>query len=572
MVECGYRFRFFGDDAVNASKCLGIYSRMDHSFLVASVPTYRVVYHMKKLINSGYKVCSLYFTIQLSCSQCNNINRILCKVALVRQTETAALRKASKQSSQSSTFSRAVVGIFTSSTMVDDDDPAYSDLIKSKSSAVSAETGTDDDAEDWSGEDGDADESPDDHEPLPEDSDDDGTWLLSVVEKETVSCGGTSCCLLALVAVDVRSHALKHELIEGNCDSQCQQVSDLMDLLLPAEVIVAESVRERIIKIIEEKLTGSARGHNTCGSRTARVCVLEESAFAMPSETLSDSFQQLHPAEQQAICGLKSYLGSFNLTAALDKSMYVTSMDGASDHKVDKGKSFFNLDAHTCKDLDLFRVQTGYEMYGSGSSHSSSGKTGSLFWFLNRCKTSFGRRCLHEWILKPLLNHAEIQQRQNAVLWLHQAGNEFHSSNWKRNLISVLSKLSDSEKVLAALHHNRVSPRRLLGLLQSIQQLTSIKYTGPYEDLPAYIIELLKACTVPSVFEISSKFLGCLNLTSVANDSILDVFSHIYESTEPKIVHLRSELACSEVLSISLQLMKYIIIHFVYIRTIFKKS
>lgn len=110
MVECGYRFRFFGDDAVVASRCLGIYSRLDHSFLVASVPTFRVAIHLKRLVAAGYKI------------------------ALVRQTETAAIRKATKSSgsTQKSTFSRAVVAVFTSSTMIDDDDPSYSDLVQSR--------------------------------------------------------------------------------------------------------------------------------------------------------------------------------------------------------------------------------------------------------------------------------------------------------------------------------------------------------------------------------------------------------------------------------------------------------
>ena len=70
MVECGYRFRFFGDDADCASQALGIWTRMDHNFLVASIPTFRVVHHLKRLVAAGYRV------------------------ALVRQTETAAIKKA----------------------------------------------------------------------------------------------------------------------------------------------------------------------------------------------------------------------------------------------------------------------------------------------------------------------------------------------------------------------------------------------------------------------------------------------------------------------------------------------
>lgn len=42
LIECGYRFRFFGEDALQASKILGIYAYIDHAFYVASIPTLRI--------------------------------------------------------------------------------------------------------------------------------------------------------------------------------------------------------------------------------------------------------------------------------------------------------------------------------------------------------------------------------------------------------------------------------------------------------------------------------------------------------------------------------------------------
>ena len=89
MVECGYKIRFFGDDAVAAAKVLSIQAHHDHSFMVASVPTYRAFIHCKRLVSAGYKV------------------------AIVRQKETAALKKAKRNESSSSTFERAVCGVFT---------------------------------------------------------------------------------------------------------------------------------------------------------------------------------------------------------------------------------------------------------------------------------------------------------------------------------------------------------------------------------------------------------------------------------------------------------------------------
>jgi hypothetical protein len=56
MVQCGYRMRFFGDDAVNAAKVLKIYCHLDHSFMVASIPTFRVLVHLRRLVSAGFRV------------------------------------------------------------------------------------------------------------------------------------------------------------------------------------------------------------------------------------------------------------------------------------------------------------------------------------------------------------------------------------------------------------------------------------------------------------------------------------------------------------------------------------
>eukprot|EP01132_Coremiostelium_polycephalum_P006113 gene6113-7618_t len=94
MVECGYRYRFFGEDAEIANKVLNIYCYMAKNFFNASVPTHRVFFHLRRLIMAGYKV------------------------GIVEQTETAAIKAAS--SSKSQPFSRKLTRIYTSSTFIDD--------------------------------------------------------------------------------------------------------------------------------------------------------------------------------------------------------------------------------------------------------------------------------------------------------------------------------------------------------------------------------------------------------------------------------------------------------------------
>lgn len=91
MVEVGYRFRFFGEDAENAARVLGIYAHMDHNFLTASIPTFRLNVHVRRLVNAGYKV------------------------GVVKQTETAAIK--AHGSNKLGPFCRGLSALYTRATL-----------------------------------------------------------------------------------------------------------------------------------------------------------------------------------------------------------------------------------------------------------------------------------------------------------------------------------------------------------------------------------------------------------------------------------------------------------------------
>ncbi|KAK6936464.1 DNA mismatch repair protein MutS-like, N-terminal [Dillenia turbinata] len=91
MVEVGYRYRFFGDDAENAARVLGIYAHVDHNFLTASVPTFRLNVHVRRLVSAGYKV------------------------GVVKQTETAAIK--AHGSNKLGPFCRGLSALYTKATL-----------------------------------------------------------------------------------------------------------------------------------------------------------------------------------------------------------------------------------------------------------------------------------------------------------------------------------------------------------------------------------------------------------------------------------------------------------------------
>ncbi|NXA04565.1 MSH3 protein, partial [Sapayoa aenigma] len=95
-VECGYKYRFFGEDAEIAAKELNIYCHLDHNFMTASIPSHRLFVHVRRLVAKGHKV-----------------------VGVIKQMETAALKAAGEN--KSSVFSRKLTALYTKSTLIGED-------------------------------------------------------------------------------------------------------------------------------------------------------------------------------------------------------------------------------------------------------------------------------------------------------------------------------------------------------------------------------------------------------------------------------------------------------------------
>lgn len=102
LVEVGYRYRFFAEDAQVASHVLGIVAHTDHSFLTASIPTFRLGVHVRRLVEAGYKV------------------------GVVRQSETAASKAFGPN--RMGPFCRHLSALYTRATLAAAGDPLSSDL------------------------------------------------------------------------------------------------------------------------------------------------------------------------------------------------------------------------------------------------------------------------------------------------------------------------------------------------------------------------------------------------------------------------------------------------------------
>ncbi|KAF5208817.1 MutS domain V family protein [Clavispora lusitaniae] len=104
-IQVGYKFKFFGNDAVTASKLLNIMllpgnleldERTHDRFAYCSIPDNRLHVHLQRLLNHGLKV------------------------GVVKQTETAAI-KSVESSNKSGLFERKLTGVYTKATYMGDE-------------------------------------------------------------------------------------------------------------------------------------------------------------------------------------------------------------------------------------------------------------------------------------------------------------------------------------------------------------------------------------------------------------------------------------------------------------------
>ena len=96
IVECGYKYRIFGEDAEAAGQLLSMVVYPNHNFLSVSFPIHRLLIHVKQLVLHGYKV------------------------GVVNQKETAALKAVSD--GKSAPFKRELSTVYTKATFIDEAD------------------------------------------------------------------------------------------------------------------------------------------------------------------------------------------------------------------------------------------------------------------------------------------------------------------------------------------------------------------------------------------------------------------------------------------------------------------
>jgi DNA mismatch repair protein MutS len=137
-------------------------------------------------------------------------------------------------------------------------------------------------------------------------------------------------------------------------------------------------------------------------------------------------------------------------------------------------ESFMTLDTQTRRNLELFQS-------------SRLGLTaGSLLSVIDLTRTPMGGRLLKKWLGQPLLDIKQLERRQQAVAWFQ--------SPQRAEVISLLSRLSDIERLINRVRAGIAVPRELVSLRRSLEQVPQLKAILNRDDALEWLSSELKSC------------------------------------------------------------------------------
>ncbi len=477
VMEVGYKYKFFGEDARTASKELGIVCipgkfRYDEHpseahldrFASASFPTHRLQVHVKRLVKANHKV------------------------GVVRQLETAALKAAGDN--RNAPFVRKLTNLYTKGTYVDDVEGLESPTEKSGASAQ--QTG----------------------------------YLLCVTETNANGWGTDEKVQVGLVAVQPATGDIIYDDFEDGF--MRSEIETRLLHIAPTEFLIVGDLSKATDKLIHHL---SASKTNVFGDR-ARVERVEKPktmaaqayshisnfyADKMKSSQDGDSTMQsavldkVHQlSEHTTIClsAMIKHLSEYGLEHVFQLTKYFQPFSA---------RSYMLLNGNTLSSLEIYQNQTDYSAKGS------------LFWTMDRTKTRFGQRLLRKWIGRPLINRTRLEERIAAVEELKEGENTVPVDKLK----FVLGKIrTDLEKVLIRIYYKKCSRPELLAALQTLQDISGQYLNAKSPEQSGFSSPLLSeaVANVPKVYEDLNTFLEKINARAARDDDKYGFFREEVEA------------------------------------------
>ncbi|GMY07192.1 DNA mismatch repair protein MSH3 isoform X1, partial [Fagus crenata] len=519
MVEVGYKYRFFGEDAEIAARVLGIYAHRDHNFMTASVPTFRLNVHVRRLVSAGYKV------------------------GVVKQTETAAIK--AHGANRMGPFCRGLSALYTKATL--------------------------EAAEDMGGE----------EEGCRGESNYLVCVVEKSVLEKNLECGLESGfdVRIGMVAVEISTGEVVYA--EFNDNFMRSGLEAVVLSLLPAELLLGEPLSKQTEKLLlayagpasNVRVEHASLECFKDGGALAEVMSLYEN---MSEYNLADNPKQSTEVAEQgnhrfAIEGILSMpdlaVQALALTIRhLKQFGFERILCLGASFKPFSSNMEMTLSANTLQQLEVLK------------NSSDGSESGSLLQSMNRTLTIFGSRLLRHWVIHPLCDRNMISARLDAV---SEVVESMGSSRALQNiggldgedsditivqpefsylLSSVLTNLGrspDIQRGITRIFHQTATPSEFIAVIQAIlyagkqlQQL-HIEDEDNSNNLKAKTVrsellrKLILTVSSSSVIGNAAKLLSTIN-KEAADEKDLQNLIVITNGQFPEVARARKEVQLSK--------------------------
>ncbi|KAL6708754.1 Mismatch repair protein msh3 [Coniothyrium glycines] len=479
VMEVGYKYKFFGEDARTAAKELGIVCipgkfRYDEHiseahldrFASASFPTHRLQVHVKRLVKANHKV------------------------GVVRQVETAALKAVGNN--RNTPFVRRLTNLYTKGTYVDDVEGLDAPIEGAGAGAQA--TG----------------------------------YLLCLTETNAKGWGTDEKVQVGLVAVQPATGDIIYDDFEDGF--MRSEIETRLLHIAPAEFLIVGDLSKATEKLIQHL---SASKTNIFGDRS-RVERVEKpktmaaqayshisnfyadkmkSSQTSESETQGAILDKVHQlSEHVTIClsAMITYLSEYGLEHVFDLTKYFQPFSA---------RSYMLLNGNTLSSLEIYQNQTDYTAKGS------------LFWTMDRTKTRFGQRLLRKWIGRPLIDKQRLEERIAAVEELKEGDHTIPVDK----LTFMLGKIkTDLEKVLIRIYYKKCSRSELLAALQTLQDISSQYLSVKAAEQSGFKSTLIAEAisSIPTIYEDLNSFLEQINAKAAKDDDKYSFFREEHEAED----------------------------------------
>ncbi len=418
IVEVGYKFKFFGEDARVAAKELSIVCipgkfRFDEHpseahldrFASASVPVHRLHVHVKRLVGAGHKV------------------------GVVRQLETAALKAVGDN--RNAPFTRKLTNLYTKGTYIDD--------VEGLEASVGAPSGG-----------------------APATG-----YLVCITENNPKGWGTDEKVHVGLVAVQPATGDVIHDDFEDGF--MRSEIETRLLHIAPCEILIVGELSKATDKLVQH-LAGSKTnvfGDKVRVERADKPKTMAAQAYSHVSNFYANKMEAADAGQDETMSKILENVLKLPEAVTMCLSAMITHLsDYGLEHVFDLTKYFQSFSARSHMLLNGTTL-TSLEIYQNQTDQSAKG---SLFWTLDRTRTRFGQRLLRKWVGRPLLMKSALNERIAAVGELKDGQPTVRVDKVKYLLSQIKS---DLEKSLIRIYYGKCTRPELLTLLQTMQRIST---------------------------------------------------------------------------------------------------